>query len=290
MMLWFYVAIVAYALNAIAFVIDKYLLVTAIPRPFAYAFWVAILSTVAVVLIPFGVHMPDSFLFIVSFISGMAFFFALIFLYRVIRKTDASIASTEVNVISVVAVYFLAIFILGDHFDQLDIIYLGLLIAGIFLLGKISHRVWREAFVSGILFGISVVTLKLSFDLSDLVNGAFWTRVGFVGTALMMLIIPAARREILHSFRTSHVNSKLLFVLSKFIAGTGFILLDIALRLGHVSSVNALLGAQFVFIFIISLILGSRFPEVAETSNPGILVRKLSGMALVVFGLILLFK
>ena len=287
---WLSFALVAYFFNSIAFVIDKYLLSAAIPRPFAYAFWVAILSLAVVVFIPFGVQIPDLSYLVIAFISGGTFFVGLIYLYRAIRKTNVSIASTQVSVMSVAFAYGLSVFLLGGSFFVVDLVAFAVVILGILLVGKTGQRVWREAFIGGMLFGVSLVTLKMSFDLSNFVNGFFWTRVGFIGSALITLPFSSARKEVLGSYVRTHINHKFLFILSKVIAGLGFLLLDLAIQLGNVALVNALLGIQFTFIFTLSLVLGGRVPALAEDTAFPALVRKFSGIALVVVGIIILFR
>jgi len=290
MTLWLSIGLVAYLLTAVAFLIDKYLLTGSVRQPLAYAFWVAVFSVAVVIFIPFGVYLPGAFYLTVAFVSGATFFFGLIFLYRAIRKTDVSVASTKVSVISVAFAYFFSVFMLGESFRLMDLAAFGVVMAGIFLLGRAGRSVWSEAFLGGILFGFSLVTLKLTFDMSDFVNGFFWTRVGFLGAALAMLVSPSARREIFKSYRGSPLFSKFLFLVSKGVAGVGFLLIDIAVNLGNVALVNALLGAQFLFIFVLALIFGKKIPAIAENTNFDVLVKKFSGAALVVVGIVLLFK
>lgn len=290
MSIWLSIGLIAYFLTAVAFLIDKYLLVGPARQPLAYAFWVAVFSAAVVIVIPFGVYLPGTLYLTIAFVSGTTFFFGLVFLYRAIRKTDVSVASTKVSVISVTFAYIFSVFLLGESFQLMDIATFGVVIAGIFLLGKTGRSIWSEAFLGGILFGFSLVTLKLTFDLSDFVNGFFWTRVGFFGAALAMLVSPSARREIFKSYRGSPLFSKFLFLVSKGVAGIGFLLIDIAVNLGNVALVNALLGAQFFFIFVLALIFGKKIPEIAENNDFDVLVRKFSGAVLVVLGIILLFK
>ena len=59
-MSWLYLALLAYFINAVVFIIDKHLLAGHMPKYHAYAFGVAILSLGAVFLIPFGVKYPVS--------------------------------------------------------------------------------------------------------------------------------------------------------------------------------------------------------------------------------------
>lgn len=289
-MTWLYIALAAHFLTAIAFIIDKYLLAGPNIKPLVYAFWVAILSSIVFILIPLGIFVPDSFYLLIALTSGATFFLALVFLYRAIRRTDVSIASTQVSAMSVAFAYFFSIFFLGESFTVMNFVAFGIVIIGIILLGRTGQHVWREALLGGMLFGLSLVTLKMSFDLSDFINGFFWTRVGFVGTAVATLILPRTRKNIAESYWGTRVSSKFIFLLGKFFAGTGFILLDFAVRLGNVALVNALLGAQFIFIFLLALIVGLKVPKVAEDISPSILLRKFSGMALVVVGLLALYK
>jgi len=123
-MLWLYLAIAAYALNAVAFIIDKYLLSAPILRPISYAFWVGMLSFASIVLLPFGVYWVNFFYFLISFASGAAFFFALLFLYKAIKKTDISVASTKVGVLGVIFTYIFSALILRSSFLGPDIVAL----------------------------------------------------------------------------------------------------------------------------------------------------------------------
>ena len=90
-MLWLYLAITAYFINAVVFVIDKYLLAAPIPKYRAYAFGVSVLSLGAVFLIPFGVSWYGLNYFLIAVSAGASFFIGLIFLYRAIRESDISV-------------------------------------------------------------------------------------------------------------------------------------------------------------------------------------------------------
>jgi uncharacterized membrane protein len=290
MILWFYVAIIAYALNAIVFVVDKYLLSVPILKPVSYAFWVALLSAAVIVVIPFGVSWVSFNYFLIAFASGTAFFFSLIFLYKAVKKTDVSIASTKVGVMGVIFTYVWSVLILKDYFSNQDVIALGLLAVGILLMGKTGKGVWWEALMAGVAFGASTVLLKLTFNNSTFLNGFFWTRIGLVGAALFILVNPSTRKEVFLSFKNSPHPSRFIFLGNKILAGMGFALLYVAIKLGNVSIVNALLSVQFVFIFILALIFRNKIPGIAENIKGIIILEKLTGIALVGAGFLMLFK
>ena len=290
MTLWIYIAIVAYTLNAIAFVIDKHLLSAPILRPISYAFWVSILSIAVIVVAPFGVYWVNFNYFLIAFISGASFFFALIFLYKAIKKTDVSVASTNVGVLGVIFTYVFSVLILGDSLSVQHITALGLMVAGILFLGKAGKGIWLEALMSGIVFGLSTVLLKFTFNNSTFLNGFFWTRMGLVGMALFSLIVPFVRRDVFSSLKGSPKASRFIFVLNKIIASVGFALLYVAIKLGNVSVVNALLGVQFALIFVLALIFRNKIPGVVEDVKGMVLVKKIAGIILIGVGFLMFFK
>lgn len=288
-MLWIYIAIVAYTLNAIAFVIDKHLLSAPVLRPISYAFWVSILSLAVIVLAPFGVYWVNLNYFLIAFVSGASFFFALIFLYKAIKKTDVSVASTNVGVLGVIFTYVFSVLILGDSLSVQHVTALGLMVAGILFLGKAGKGIWLEALVSGVVFGLSTVLLKFTFNNSTFLNGFFWTRIGLIGTALLALVIPFVRKDVFSSLEGSPRTSRFIFVFNKIIASVGFAFLYVAIKLGNVSVVNALLSVQFVLIFVLALIFRNKIPGVVEDVKGMVLVKKITGIALVGIGFLLFF-
>src|SRR3989344_3463137 len=132
---WIFIAATAYFLNAVAFVIDKYLLALPIPKPFTYAVWVAMLSTPVVLLIPFfDIFIPSVVYFAISFASGTAFFVGLIFLYKAIQKSDVSVASTQAGVLTSVFTYLFSFFILGTAFVLL---YYAILLGNVVIINAL---------------------------------------------------------------------------------------------------------------------------------------------------------
>ena len=289
-MLWLYIALAAYLINAIVFIIDKYLLSSPIPRPFAYAFWVAILSSIAVLLLPVGVIWVSSFYFIIALISGAAFFGGLIFLYKSVKLTDVSIAATNAGVLSAVFTYLFSFLILKDKFIFSNEIAFMLLVAGIFFLGKIKRNIFKYSLTTGLFFGLSLVLLKWTFNEANFINGIFWTRIGFAGAGILSLIFHGARKEIAASLQNVAKSSKFWFIAGKIAAGAGFLLLYYSIKLGDVSLVSALLGTQFLFVFILAVILRNKVPGVTENIRGRVLMNKLLGIGFIVGGFIALFK
>ena len=287
-MLWLYLAILAYFINACVFIIDKYLLASPIPKYHAYAFGVSVLSLSSLLLIPFGVSWHGINYFLIALTSGASFFIGINFLYKAIKKSDVSVAATQVGTIGAVFTYIFSALILKESLSSTNFFVFILLIGGIFLLGKIHKNVFITALLSGIFFGLSYVFLKLSFNSSDFINGIFWTRMGFVGAAFITLSSKHVREEIKFSYYNASSLSKGLFIFNKFIAGIGFLILYFSIRLGNVSLVNALLGFQFMFTFLLAALLKDRLPSIKENLDKSVLPFKLAGITFVLVGLLIL--
>ena len=288
-MLWLYLALIAYFINSIVFIIDKYLLSGHIPKYHAYAFGVSILSLSAVFLIPFGVSWPGFTYFYTAVFSGAAFFIGLMFLYKSIKESDVSIAATQTGTMSAIFTYVFSITILKETLPLLNIFAFLFLILGIFLLGKIEKHILLSAVLAGLSFGISYVLLKLLFNHIGFIDGLFWTRMGFVGSAFLSLASPHVRREVRFSLEHAPSKSKFLFIFNKVLAGIGFIILYFAINLGSVSLVNALLGFQFLFTFILVLFLRDRISGIRENTDKHVLANKLAGITSVLIGFLFLF-
>ncbi|MBI4158336.1 MAG: EamA family transporter [Candidatus Yanofskybacteria bacterium] len=288
-MLWLYLALLAYFINAIVFIIDKHLLAGHMPKYHAYAFGVAILSFGSVFLIPFGVNLPDLNNFLLMIGTGVMFFIGLVLLYKSIKESDVSIATTQVGTMGAIFTYLFSVIILKDALSPLNSIALLFLILGIFLLGKIEKHILVWAIFAGILFGMYYVLLKFSFNAAGFVNGLFWTRMGFVGSAFVSLIFPHFREEVKFTYDYSPLKSKTLFVFNKLLAAAGFIIFYFAINLGNVSLVNGLLGIQFLLTFVLALFLGGKIPGIREKTDRLTITHKLSGILAVLIGFLILF-
>jgi drug/metabolite transporter (DMT)-like permease len=276
-MLWIYLAVIAYLINAIVFLIDKFLLVKPLPNPLSYAFYTSILSVLVVGLLPFGVNLfPAPTYLFVSFISGLFFFIALIYFFRAIKAIDIIESAPAVGAISAVATLIFSVFIFNEHFGTSGLIAFFLLVIGAFLMSyfHIKTRVFSDIIYAGVFFGASSVALKYLFNLSSFVDGLFWSRLGLVLSALLVLIFPFSRNQVFGFFSASPSRSSFLFIFNKVFSGIGFIVLYYAVKIGSVVFVNALQGLQYVFILLIGLFAAGKYPMLFEIDFQKKLFRK----------------
>jgi len=79
------------------------------------------------------------------------------------------------------------------------------------------------------------------------------------------------------------------FFLIRLLAAAAFIMLNWAISLGNVAMVNALQGIQYLFLFLIILLLSTKFPQILkERLGSGVMIQKIIGIMLISIGLYLL--
>ncbi|TSC74846.1 MAG: Uncharacterized protein G01um101444_137 [Parcubacteria group bacterium Gr01-1014_44] len=294
-MSWIYLALFAQFINAAVFLLDKFLLTSkSIARPLAYVFYVSMLSGVAVLILPFGaVSWPTVQVIWLSLATGGAFTVSLYFLYSALFSADASDVAPAVGAVSALASLFFSFWFLGNILTGSFLLGFVLLVAGTALMSyfRFNRRTTGHVLLAGVFFALSVVTVKMLFDVTSFWNGFFWSRLGNLVVALSLLFWPANRRIFLHNVLASSHKTKFLVLASKFLAGIAFLLILISIKLGNVALVNAIAGAQFVFLLLFALIFTKKFPKYFyETVHHHVaIIQKVAATFLIVAGYFLLF-
>jgi len=199
-------------------------------------------------------------------------------------RSDVSVASTQVGVLTSIFTYIFSYLILSEILPLHNTAALALLVVGILLLGRVGKKIMLQAIMAGAFIALSFVTLKWTFTQGDFVNGLFWTRIGFVGAAAASLISSKARKEIRAVTQKVSIKSKGVFVFNKILAGVAFILLYYAISQGNVTIINALLGLQFLFVFLIALALRNKLPMLEERLERKDIIVKFTGILLILAG------
>ena len=289
-------ALLAYLLLALHGVVDKFLLNSAIRRPIAYTFYSGTTTIFVLLLAPFGLQMLSLANIIVSFIVGGSFLFATYYLYAAIQKSSVSRILPIQGGLVPIFTYLFSYVMLGDTLNITQTYAFALLCLGSILLalknddiGRWRIPAFKEALSAAILFALSLVLSKYIFNVSNLVTGLVWSRVGMFAFAMSFLLFRANREAI---FKTPHEAGKknaLLFYFVRLIGALAGLLQNYAISIGSVVIVNALQGFQFAFILILTSWLSIYFPRVLkETMTKKILMLKIAAIILIASGLLLL--
>ena len=304
MSLWILLVILAQFLTAVIVVVDKHLLVSenGLKKPAVYAFYVSLLSGVAVILLPFGVvGLPNMALITLSLIATVSFLASILLLFTALKRLQASDVAPVLGATSAISTALLAYFFLATDLPPAFIPAFVLMTLGTFLIYCFcfSWRFFLLVVLSGICFGISSFLLKLMFTEASFYDVFFWSRMANVLGAFALLLIPANFYAIHESLSRTKKDASApqprsytpyLVIGNKTLGGVAFLLTAIAISMGSVSIVGAMAGLNLVFLLIFPLFLGARFRYLFwDDPSSRAFKLKLIGTALIVLGLATLF-
>lgn len=295
MSLYIIIAIIAYSLFAINGVIDKFLLSKEVRSPAVYAFYIGITSPLTFILAPFGLKFLSATDLVVAIVGGACFVGALFFLYKATTQTSISrILPIEGGLVPVFT-FFFAYIILDERLTQVQLSACLLLVVGAVVISlKRDKQGWHSrafgnAVIAAVLFALSFVLTKYTFDHSNFVSGLIWTRLGFLAVSLSLLIPPSIRKAIFSAPKQTSTGSKYLYYGARLSGGVAGLLQNYAISLGSVTIVNAMQGTQYALLLIGTIFLSRYFPKILkEQVSRSILVQKILAIILISTGLILL--
>lgn len=306
-MSWILVALAAYLLLAVANLLDKFLVDNVLKNSKAYAFIACVLGLVVFLAAPWFLRWPGWPLFLFNLLNGVIFAMALWFLYEALRRGEASRILVLIGGATPVFSLIFSLLFFQERFSSNQWAGIISLLAGIFVIGLLPvarsflARVFNKlkltqerkrgglwiALFSALAYSLYFIGTKHAYAAQPFASAFIWTRLGAALFVLLFLIKYATRRSIVTTFHRSSPNkNKFLVVFNQGLGSVGFILQNYAIFLGSVVLVNALQGAQYAFLLIISAILALMAPKLLkETFSWRIILQKTAAVALIALGL-----
>jgi len=303
-MLWFLVAISAYLILAVVFLVDKYLLTGSILNPRVYAFYVGTLGILVLILAPFvGFYIPEKSQIALSLLAGAIFVYGLFWFYKTLQLFEPSRAVPAIGGLTPLFTFGLVyIFSKGEETLTLgDFLAFLLLISGSVFITlerekKISLKSLRISALTAFLLSLSFVLIKYVYLAQPFWNGFIWKSIGgFLMAVCFFIFFPEIKKEIFKKGEKFPKKTTAIFVTNQ-AAGAGANILQnwaIALApLAYVAIVNALQGVQYVFLLIFTIFLSLKLPQIVkEEISRKIIMQKIFAILLIGVGLgILSFK
>lgn len=305
-MVWFLLALIAHALNAVVFVIDKGLLATSgvISQPARYAAYSGLVAAGAVVVLPFAYRPPNAFVLWWSLAAGICWVLALWLFFVGLKYGEASRAVPITGSAVPLFTLILAVTFLGERLAASQIIgVVGLIIGGALLSIPLSGTRgllgWplMAAIGGGAAFAAYFAIVDFVYDRFDPFLAAFaYTRLGVGVAALGLFICVRVFGKESKQLQRKSRRKKLAqaawvvpvaFILSKGIGTLALILQNWAIDLGSVTVVNALQGTQYIVLLSLAALVSVKFPRLFREELRRIaLVQKIGGIMLIALGLI----
>lgn len=293
------IAVIAHIFNGAANIIDKVVVSKYLKSASVYAFYLGALGGLSIFLLPFLGSWLSIGLFLNAFVGGFTFVAAFYLMNAALMAGDTTKVITIIGGTLPVSSFILAWIFLGERLTAAEFIAFGLLVAGIILMSyqrtaqgvKVGPKYARRAIISGILYAISFVTAKYLYSNTTFVNGFIWRGFGSLAAGLAILFVPLWRSQIvadLKSPKAEQQKGKLLILINQTIGAVGFVLLSYSISLGSVTIVNAMQGVQYGFIFLATVLLGKKVPQLRESLSRKIVIQKLLAIGLIIIGLAIL--
>jgi uncharacterized membrane protein len=306
-MSWLTLTIIAQVLNSIVALIDKYLVTSKkIATPLLYVFYTGALTFLGVLI-----YVPQLFIFNLNLPSfekitllsygtfsliSLAIFsqlFALWTLFSALKKNDASDVVPVIGSVSAIIALLISYFIFGTTLSVHFSFGFVLLVFGTILIShfKFSKSIFILTCFSGLGFALYGIILKQSLSIVGFETGFFWYSILMSMYAILLLLVPQVKKALYSQKGEKHLKKTgTILVINKIIAGVAGILLIKAIELGEVSMIQALGGLQFLFLFILALILGPiTSSDFGENYKRKDVYHKLIAITIIFFGFILLF-
>lgn len=298
-MLWLIIVVLAYFLFAVVALGDKYLLAGP-PNPKTYVFYVGVLGSLSLILIPFiNFYLPPYYQILISFLAGAVFIFALLGLYEGLEHFEASRIIPAIGGLLPLFIFVLTyLFSRGEEtlnfkgFSAFVFLVLGSIFITKSPYKKISFKSFKISLITAFLFAIFLVLSKYVYLSQPFWNGFIWIRIGAAVTALFFIFTKDARKEIFERKFSFSKKTGILFISNQTLGVGAFILQHWAIALAglaYLAIIGALQGVQYVFLFILTILLSLKFPKILkEEISKKILFQKIVSILLIGLGLVIL--
>jgi uncharacterized membrane protein len=313
--LWLPLAVLAYLMFSVTGVIDKIVVSNKIKNPLVVSFWVSVFGIPSAVILLIGFlpvpwaeafrfHLPSLGGLGLITIAGILLQLALLCSYAALWRGEATRVVAAIGAATPVFALVFAYLILNERLGALSYLAFGLLLAGAVVMlarrGSWFGRGLLLALMSAGFAALQSVVAKLIYQDNHFISSLALLGLGnIVYCAALLLLVPAVRRDLAVALgqrrarRTKptvgSAHGKVWLLFNTIWGGAAVIVLNLALKLGPASLVNALKGLQYVGVFLIALLLSRVIPRLLkEEMTAHTMERKLAGIGIIAVGLAIL--
>jgi hypothetical protein len=298
--MWIFIAVVSYALLALASLIDKFLLTGPLQNPKTYVFYIGMLGGIIFLLIPFGfLEFPALPLIALGLSTGILRTFALLALFSGLRHFEASRIVPAIGgaVPVIMAILTILLFKENDILSPENLIAFMLLVGGTVLISIERHAAvtlqsLKYSMIAAFFFSSFLVLSKVVYEAQTFFSGFIWILMGVFLSSLAFLAFKDVRSEVFGRKKAVPRKMSMLFIGNQAMAGGAVLLQNLAVALvplGLLAFVGALAGFQYAFLFFLALFLSTTFPRfLKEEISRKVLAQKVVSIVLVGTGLVLL--
>lgn len=307
--MWLLFSTLSYFFLAFAGIFDRLVLVGSPIHSKTYASYVGILSGVlGLLLLPFiGFHFPDTRLLLISLGAGTAWVVFLWALYESVFQAGISRTAPAIGGFGPIFTLAWGFLFFGEQVILSPFGFLAFIlfiVAGVILSrsenkarsDEVGHKFSPALFclllVTSFLFGLYLVILKMALQDQPFLEGFAWTRIGAAIPVPFFLLFSSVRKGV---FNRQNIVSKQFLIAfwgAQLFGGVGVLFQQLSIfsaSAKQVSFIPALIGVQYIFLYIFMVFLYRWRPELLKEAMAGrALWEKIFAASFVVAGLIML--
>lgn len=289
----------AYFLNVLSVTIDKFLLTKGLPNPLSLVFYVSFFSLAALTVLPFA-PTPTFTTFSLASAFTILWTSGLYFMFMALRLGQPSRVIPVIGTIVPLILLVNAVF--TNAIGEREILAVILLLAGLVFLtlidwkGRPTRSEVAFEILASILFAVSYIALREAYLDSNFLTVFSWSKFILIPAIFAVLAIPQIRRIVLSSGENKpkfSLFSKmgLLLLAGQAAGGSSELLLTFSISLANPALVNSLQGTQYAFLFLFSIILSHRYPQIIQEKLTLLTIfSKVTGIGFIAGGLYILAR
>lgn len=294
--LWFLIIILAYLFFSISYFGDKLILTRRHFSPATYAFYVGVLNSFLIFLIPFvKFSFPDALSLFWIILDAIVFISGIYAMFSAMEKFEVSEVMPVIGALQPIFIFILTILLFGyQSISSADLIafailLLGSLIISIEKLVKVNTYYLKVVSISALMFSMDFVFLKKIFLTQPFWQGLIWTKIFTFIIIIFFVFNKSSRNQIIPKKVSLNKKTASIFLLTQSSGAIATILQNFAIWLvpvAYLAVMNSLRGLQYVFLFALTLTFSIFFPKILkeEISRKSI-IRKTISILLIVIGL-----
>jgi len=307
-MSWVVIALAAYFILAVCNLLDKFLIESVLSSSKAYVFAACLMSLLVFLAAPWFLEWPGLAPFLFNILAGVIFALSLWLLYEALQRGETSRVLVIIGGLTPIFSLLFSLWFFKEHFTNNQWVGIVILLIGVFLIALLPQSrtyLWRVmhklkinnvskgkgvilfAILSALAYSLYFICSKYAYASQSFASSFIWTRLGSGLFVLMFLLSKNNRREIFNALSKKNPNkNKFLVIVNQCLGSLGFLLQNYAIFLGSVVIVNALQGAQYAFLLIISAIIAMLKPKLLkETFSWRIILQKSAAVIVIGIGL-----
>ncbi|MFA5310278.1 MAG: hypothetical protein WC386_01100 [Candidatus Paceibacterota bacterium] len=296
-MLWLLTITLSYLFFAFSSLGDKIVL-NGPAKPKSYTFFVGIFSILAALLIPFiDFNFPSQIGLLWVILEAFIYVVGLYALFYALENFEVSkiiptIGATQPIFIAILSCMFFGFQPLGGK----DILAFVVLLLGSVLISidknpKITKRSLQVGLLTSLFFSLDFIFSKFVFMDLPFWPGFVWMRIFSFVFVLFFLFDKGFRKEMAEENKISKKTGA-LFIVTQMAGGAANILQSWSIALvpvAYLAIMNSMKGLQYVFLFIMVVILSHFLPKVLqEETSKKIVLQKIISIFIIGLGLVIL--